>query len=311
MPENTRSVFTPLSQEELRLDPGLPSPAQAYLNTLSPSGKRTQATALNNLAYIFSGGKLDKADDFPWHNLRYEHTSQLSAHMVDIGYAKATINKHLVALRRVLEECYRLGLFADHNDYYRAAGVKSLRSETILRGRTLELEELQALLGACLADELKPALAARDTALITLMYFTGIRRQEVVDLNLADLLFKGSKLRILGKGSKQREVFLSAEALERLEKWIDFRGKKLGPLFTRVSKGGKASLDRLSAQAVYYILKTRQKQAGLEAFTPHDLRRTTITDLLSAEVHVLTASAFAGHTTSDTTRRDDRRSEES
>ncbi|HHX08748.1 MAG TPA: tyrosine-type recombinase/integrase [Chloroflexi bacterium] len=311
MPENTRSVFTPLSQEELRLDPGLPSPAQAYLNTLSPSGKRTQATALNNLAYIFSGGKLDKADDFPWHKLRYEHTSQLSAHMVDIGYAKATINKHLVALRRVLEECYRLGLFADHNDYYRAAGIKSLRSETILRGRTLELEELQALLGACLADELKPALAARDTALITLMYVTGIRRQEVVDLNLADLLLKESKLRILGKGSKQREVFLSAEALERLEKWIDFRGKKLGPLFTRVSKGGKASLDRLSAQAVYYILKTRQKQAGLEAFTPHDLRRTTITDLLSAEVDVLTVSAIAGHNSSDTTRRYDRRSEES
>ena len=141
MPNNQKQVFIPLSEEQLQLDPTLPSPAQAYLNTLSPSGRRTQATALTNLAYIFSDGRIQNAEKFPWQHLRYEHTSQLSSHMVDIGYAKATVNKHLVALRRVLEEAYRLGLYEDHNDYYRAAGVKSLRHETILRGRTLEHNE--------------------------------------------------------------------------------------------------------------------------------------------------------------------------
>ena len=53
MSANQKQPFSPLTEEELQLDPNLPSPAQAYLNTLSPSGKRTQATALNNLAYIF------------------------------------------------------------------------------------------------------------------------------------------------------------------------------------------------------------------------------------------------------------------
>ena len=106
-----------LSEEQLKLDPSLPSPAQAYLNTLSPAGRRTQSTALNNLAYIFSDGKSSNALTFPWHLLRYEHTSGLSAQMVDIGYAKATVNKHLVALRRVLEEAFRLGLYSDYNDY--------------------------------------------------------------------------------------------------------------------------------------------------------------------------------------------------
>ncbi len=311
MSNNPNQSFTPLTDEQLQIDPSLPSPAQAYLNTLSPSGKRTQATALNNLAYIFSDGKIQKAENFPWHHLRYEHTSQLSSHMVDIGYAKATVNKHLVALRRVLEEAYRLGLYQEHNDYYRAAGVKSLRHETILRGRTLEHEELRKLLEACLADDHNPALSARDAALITLMYVTGIRRQEVVDLNLSDFIAKESKLRILGKGSKQREVFLSEDAVTTLEDWLSQRGRRLGPLFTRVTKGGKVKLERLSAQAVYYVLKTRQTQAGLESFTPHDLRRTTITDMLSADVDVLTVSAIAGHNSSDTTRRYDRRSEES
>lgn len=311
MPNNQKQVFIPLSEEQLQLDPTLPSPAQAYLNTLSPSGRRTQATALTNLAYIFSDGRIQNAEKFPWQHLRYEHTSQLSSHMVDIGYAKATVNKHLVALRRVLEEAYRLGLYEDHNDYYRAAGVKSLRHETILRGRTLEHNELRKLMEACLVDDHNPALKARDAALITLMYVTGIRRQEVVDLNLSDFIARENKLRILGKGSKQREVFLSEDAALALEGWLSQRGRRLGPLFTRVTKGGKVKLERLSAQAVYYVLKNRQKQAGLESFTPHDLRRTTITDLLTAEVDVLTVSAIAGHNSSDTTRRYDRRSEES
>jgi integrase len=311
MSSNQKQPFVPLTEMELQFDSTLPSPAQAYLNTLSPSGRRTQATALNNLAYIFSDGKISKAEKFPWHHLRYEHTSQISTRMVDIGYAKATVNKHLVALRRVLEEAYRLGLYQEHNDYYRAAGVKSLRHETILRGRTLEHEELRKLIEACLADAHNPALSARDAALVTLMYVTGIRRQEVVDLNLSDFIAKESKLRILGKGSKQREVFLTEDAVSTLEDWLSHRSRRLGPLFTRVTKGGKVKLERLSAQAVYYVLKTRQNQAGLEAFTPHDLRRTTITDLLSAEVDVLTVSAIAGHNSSDTTRRYDRRSEES
>mgnify|MGYP000843554572 FL=1 len=311
MTSTPKPTFLLLSEEQLQLDSTLPSPAQAYLNTLSPSGRRTQATALNNLAYIFSDSKIQTAEKFPWHHLRYEHTSQLSSHMVDIGYAKATVNKHLVALRRVLEEAYRLGLYQEHNDYYRAAGVKSLRHETILRGRVLEHDELRKLLESCLADEHNPALKERDAALITLMYVTGIRRQEVVDLNLSDFIAKENKLRILGKGSKQREVFLSEDAILTLENWLAQRGRRLGPLFTRVTKGGKVKLERLSAQAVYYVLKTRQKQAGLESFTPHDLRRTTITDLLTAEVDVLTVSAIAGHNSSDTTRRYDRRSEES
>ncbi len=310
MNSEPKPIFTPLSEELLPLDPALPSPVQAYLNTLSPSGKRTQATALNNLAYIFSDGQIQQALAFPWHHLRYEHTSQLSSRMIDIGYAIATVNKHLVALRRVLEEAYRLGLYPEHNDYYRAAGVKSLRHETVLRGRSLEHDELHALLTACLDNDHNPALGDRDAALINLMYVTGIRRQEVVDLNLSDFAPRENKLRILGKGSKQREVFLSQEAVAALDKWIAHRGRRLGPLFTRVGKGAKITLNRLSAQAIYYILKKRQNQAGLEPFTPHDLRRTTITDLLSAEVDVLTVSAIAGHNSSDTTRRYDRRSEE-
>ena len=304
-----RSLPT-LSEEQVKPDTALPSPAQAYLNSLSPAGKRTQATALNNLAYIFSDGKSSDALTFPWHLLRYENTSGLSAHMVDIGYAKATVNKHLVALRRVLEEAFRLGLYSDYNDYYRAAGVRSLRVESLPRGRSLEMQELEQLVEACQSDHANPHLGVRDTAIITLMYACGLRRQETVDLNLADLDLENQKIRILGKGSKQRFVYLSQDAIPAIEAWLHLRGRQLGPLFTRIGKAGKVSLKRLSAQAVYYILKCRQKEAGLASFSPHDLRRTTITDMLEADVDVLTVSAIAGHASADTTRRYDKRPED-
>ena len=305
----TQSLLT-LSEEELEPDPSLPSPAQAYLNTLSPAGRRTQATALNNLAYIFSDGKSSDALIFPWHLLRYENTSGLSAQMVDIGYAKATVNKHLVALRRVLEEAFRLGLYSDYNDYYRAAGVRSLRVESLPRGRSLAMQELEELVATCQSDQTNPHLGIRDTAIITLMYACGLRRQETVDLNLADLDLDNQKIRILGKGSKQRFVYLSQDAIPAIETWLQIRGRQLGPLFTRVSKGGKVSLKRLSAQAVYYILKSRQKEADVASFSPHDLRRTTITNMLEADVDVLTVSAIAGHASADTTRRYDKRPED-
>ncbi len=138
-----------------------------------------------------------------------------------------------------------------------------------------------------------------------------MRRQEVVDLNLADLSLEEARLRVQGKGSKRRYVYLSSSALSRLEAWLTLRGKRLGPLFCRISKGGKLVLRRLTPQAVYYLLNRRALQAGLEAFSPHDLRRTAITHLLDAQVDVLTVSAIAGHSSTDTTRRYDRRSEES
>ncbi len=305
----TRSALTLPSLEPAPVA-DQPSPATAYLNALSPAGRRTQRAALNNLALIFSDGKLTNAEKFPWQNLRYDHTSGLAAYMVEIGYAKSSVNKHLVALRRVLREAYNLGLFADHNDYYRAAGVKSLRTETIPRGRSLKMTELEALVQACLSNPTNPKLGIRDTAIITVLYAAAIRRQEIVDLNLADVFVDEAQLRVLGKGSKKRLVYLSTDALQALLAWMEVRGRQLGPLFTPVSKSGKVIPRRLSSQAVYFLLKRAQQAAGVGPLTPHDLRRTSITDLLAAHVDVLTVSAIAGHASTDTTRRYDRRTEE-
>jgi integrase len=172
------------------------------------------------------------------------------------------------------------------------------------------MSELEALVITCHRPSPNPSLGIRDAAIISTLYAAALRRQEIVDLNLADLSFTEASLRILGKGNKKRVVYLSQDALSALLAWLDVRSRKVGPLFSHVQKGGKVTLRRLTPQAIYCQLKRRALEAGVDAFTPHDLRRTSITDLLSAEVDVLTVSAIAGHASADTTRRYDKRSEE-
>ena len=65
-----------------------------------------------------------------------------------------------------------------------------------------------------------------------------------------------------------------------LEDWIAIRGHEPGPLFYPVTKGGKLRARRLSAQAMLYVTQRRGRGAGVEHFSPHDLRRSFISDLL-------------------------------
>jgi len=118
-----------------------------YLARLAPSGRRSQAQALEVVAGIASGGQA-RAATFPWASLRYQHVQALRAALVERGYAPASVNKCLYALRGVLTEAWRLGLLED-GDYHRAVDVHNVRGETLPRGRALSGGELHALANAC------------------------------------------------------------------------------------------------------------------------------------------------------------------
>jgi integrase/recombinase XerD len=106
-------------------------------------------------------------------------------------------------------------------------------------------------------------------------------------------------------------VYLSEEAISYLERWLALRGDAPGPLLCRIWKGGQLQRDRsMNPDAVWRILQKRGRLAGLESFSPHDLRRTFCSDLLDAGVDIVTVQKLAGHASPVTTAKYDRRGEE-
>lgn len=280
-------------------------PVWVYLARVSPGSRRTLREALEMMARWLSQGK-GGALDFPWWQLRYPHTTALRAWLAE-RYAPATVNKHLAALRGVLRECWRLGLLTAE-DYHRTGDVPSVKGKSLLRGRLVRDEEIQAMLSCC-QQENSPA-GYRDGALLALLVGTGLRRSEVVGLALADYEPDLGRLHVRsGKGNRDRWVYLAPGAEVWLGRWLAVRGRVAGPLLCPVNRWGQVVIRPMTDQAVLHILRKRGRQAGVSAFSPHDLRRTFISNLLDAGVDIATVQKLAGHAQVQTTIRYDRREE--
>lgn len=147
----------------------------------------------------------------------------------------------------------------------------------------------------------KAATGQRDRALLLLMYNTGARVQEIVDLDVCDLRLDPIPLLTLeGKGRKQRTCPLWARTEDTLKQWLKERGDADGPLFLN------AQGRRLSRSGVAYILRKLATRAGLSPrhatrVTPHVIRHTTAMHLLRAGIDITTIAAWLGHSQLDTT----------
>jgi len=297
-----RAIVTPVDGD----------PSVVYLSRLAPGARRTQRGALQTIARLLLGLPAGAPCDvraLPWAQVRYQHTQALRSQLAD-RYAPATCNRMLAALRGVLGECWRLGLMTSE-DFHRAGDVPAVRGTTIPRGRALKGGELRALFAVCYDGG---AAGARDAALLAVLYAGGLRRSEAVALDLADYdptySVDASALTIKhGKGHKERIVYVQNGARTALGDWLAIRGDASGPLFQRLRKGGVLVRTRLTDQAVLDILQRRCTQAGVAACSPHDLRRTMISDLLDAGADISTVQKIAGHSNVTTTQRYDRRGE--
>jgi site-specific recombinase XerD len=289
-------------------------PAAVYLASLSPRSRRTIGGDLNTLARLLSSGRCDLVS-LDWAALRYSHCAALRAAVAG-RYAHTTANRMLSALRGVLKAAWRLGQLPTE-EYHRAIDLNAVHGETLPRGRALSSGELRALFSIC--NDGKNA-GVRDQALLGMLYGCGLRRAEAVALDVGDYSQEANELKVrFGKGNKQRNVYLPPGAKTALDKWIWLRGETVGheedgPLFLPVLKGkasvgGRIVLRRLCDQSVMDILLRRAGQAGLKKTSPHDFRRTFISDLLDAGADIATVQKMAGHSSVSTTARYDRRGE--
>ncbi len=258
--------------------------------------------ALKVIAGVLTQGDDVHIEAMPWHRIRYEHAATVRSELA-ARYAYSTVNRQLSALRGVLKAAWRLGLMSAE-EYRRAADVQRVTGERVVAGRAVESGELAALLGTCEQD----ARGIRDAAIIAMLYAGGLRRAELVGLDLShyERTEGGGRLTVKGKGNKERVVPLAGGAARALEDWLTVRGDAPGR-FT--GAGNRQRGGRLTTQAVYTMLKTQASAAGVPALSPHDLRRTFVGDLLDAGADIVTVQKLAGHASPMTTARYDRRDE--
>jgi integrase/recombinase XerD len=296
--------------EQLKLHEPVPvtlHPAAVYLSSLSEGSRRAMLSSLNAIARLLTEDECD-AFSLDWSKLRYHHTAAVRTALKQ-RLAPTTTNKMLVALRRVLTEAYRLDLIEASN-YHKAVDIPNVKGTGKLRGRALTIDEIKSLIRCC--HEQGDAIAIRDAAVIAILRCGGIRRQEIVQLNLDDLDLATGELSIRrGKGGKFRLVYLTTEAIGMIEDWLEVRGNLPGALICPVNKGGKVTLRHFASDGdgIYKLVKARAMIAGVKHFSPHDFRRTFCSDLLAEGEDVFTVQELAGHASPATTAKYDRRGE--
>lgn len=205
---------------------------------------------------------------------------------------KITQNYYLVALRAFLS-------------YFSAKDIVSLPADKIKLPKDakrekaikfLTLEQVERLL---LAPNIKKAAGLRDKAILEALFSTGLRIAELIALNKEQFTNikdkKDLELGVIGKGGHPRTVYFSERALSWLKKYLDTRKDKEKALF--INYRSKKDVERrLTTRSVERIVKKCAILAGIPIFTtPHTLRHSMATDLLSQGVDLRTIQEFLGH----------------
>jgi integrase len=306
--------------EIVTTEAGKQNPAAVYIRSLnSPTSQSTQRDALNVVARKLLGieeveGKRSRGvgiDDlflFDWTALRYEHTSAIQTWLLST-YKPATARRYIAAVKGTLKAAWRTGQISD-GDYLRAVDLTRIEGESTT-GRMLSPEEIAALLATCATGG--PTAATRDAAILMIMVLYTARRAEVTTIQYSDYIpeYKPGigRLVLHGKGRKDRVEFLQNGEREILTDWIKVRGSEPGPMFYVVLKSDEIVTRALSPITIYAMILRRMRRSGIKNATPHDLRRTAISNLLDI-TDAVTVAKMAGHASTEITMKYDKRGEE-
>jgi len=286
------------------LQPADRNPAECYFRSLSRSGSKTMLGKVQRALRLI--GWTQDVRAFAWQEFRYQHLSALKTMLSETGLSPGTINCTLAALRGIARAGFNLGQISSE-DFARLATIKPVHGTTLPAGRALDHGELVALFRVCAQDP-SPA-GHRDAAILAILYGSGCRRSEIVDLDLSDFDPPTGELKIHGKGSRERLGYATNGSRDGLSEWLKIRGAEEGALFVPIRKDGRLSIRRMSSMGVYNLLRKRCRQAGVKACSPHDFRRTFVGDLLDAGADISSVQKLAGHASVTTTQRYDRRPE--
>ena len=137
----------------------------------------------------------------------------------------------------------------------------------------------------------------RDLAIIDLLYSTGIRVGELVNLNIDDIDLEGRECVVYGKGDKERRVYFDAKTKVHLKEYIESRKDTNSALFVTLD----APFDRLKISGVEIRLRKLGRELNLERIHPHKFRRSMATRAIDKGMPIELVQKILGHSQIDTT----------
>jgi len=274
-----------------------------FLEYLEIEQNRSQKTISNYDHYLtrlldFGGEDLKISDiDTEWLRKWRLWLNRLGTNTSD-EMQKNTQNYHLIALRSFLKYCSKRDIEALKADKVELARV--VRKQVTF----LTPEELQRMFEL---PDTSTEPGARDRAILELLFSSGLRVSELVGLDRDHINLKRREFMVRGKGQKDRPIFISPEAAEWIQEYLNLRGDKIPALFTRL--GGKKEIRRdgnyarLTARSVQRLVASYARLAGItKHVSPHTLRHSFATDLLMNGADIRSVQAMLGHSNIATTQ---------
>jgi site-specific recombinase XerD len=208
--------------------------------------------------------------------------------------SKTTQNYHLIALRSFLKYAAKRNIDTLPSDKIELARVKRPQIGF------LDTDEIERLFAA--VDTSNP-VGLRDRAILELLFSSGLRVSELVNLNRDHINLDRGEFMVRGKGQKDRPVFISPEAAEAIGLYLKSRNDESDPLFIHYAGSKEEGYTRLTARSVQRLVKRYAGLAGItKVVTPHTLRHSFATDLLINGADVRSVQGLLGHSNISTTQ---------
>lgn len=225
-----------------------------------------------------------------WLN-RYKNNNDTELAIITQAY-------HLIALRGFL-------------GYLSQRDIESLAPNKIVLPKVsrkqvtfLHYDEVQRLIEGI---DLSSESGLRDRAILELLFSSGLRVSELINLNRDHVNTKRREFMVRGKGQKDRPIFISESAASWVDRYLDARNDTLPPLFLSYSKNNVASSSgdfrRLTARSVQRMVSQYARLAGItKHVSPHTMRHSFATDLLMNGADIRSVQSMLGHSNISTTQ---------
>lgn len=215
-------------------------------------------------------------------------TEEIRAYLAEYQKNSQCTNVTIDNIRRNISSFFS---WLEEEDYILKSPMKrihKIKTKTVVKS-VISDEGIEKLRDSC--------TEIRDLAIIDLLYSTGIRVGELVNLNIDDIDLEGRECVVYGKGDKERRVYFDAKAKVHLKEYIEKRNDSNSALFVTLD----APHDRLKISGVEIRLRQLGRQLDLERIHPHKFRRTMATRAIDKGMPIEQVQKILGHSQIDTT----------